>query len=154
MADPWVTVTANDVLGAMTKREREDFATVSTDVEVPDRVTPILADLVAEIRGYITTWSQNTVSADSTKIPQSFRARALDLARARVLATIPGYDQGEDRRKATEAAESFFKRVADGKIRPEPAEDARANTTPNEVPAGVEWSAPGSRTGRNRMNGL
>lgn len=154
MAQDWVTLDAEDVLGAMTKRERDDFATTSVDVAVPDRIAPILSDLVAEIRGHVATWSQNTLSADASKIPPAFRARALAIARWRVLITIPGYNPGEPRKAEWEAAEKFFQQVAAGKIRPEAATDAVPSAVPSENPAGVQFSAPGSRTGRQRMNGL
>ena len=104
----------------------------------------------------IATWSPNgTLSSDPTRIPPAFKARALVLARNRVLTGIPDYQQDEDRRKENAAAEEFFRMVASGKIRPEPADDAVAVQMPSEKPAGVEIvSAPGSRTGRARMNGI
>lgn len=130
----WVTISINDVLSGLTLREREDFGTTSVDADVPDRLTGILADLTAEIRGYVATWPQNTISADPSKIPPSFRARAVAIARWRLLVSVPDYNPGDARKAEYEAAESFFKRVADGKIRPEPADDAVENTVPTEKP--------------------
>lgn len=151
----WTTLTEDDLLSSMTKRERDDFATTSVGVTVTDRVTPILADLVAEIRGYISTWSPNTISADTTKIPPSFKAKALAIARWRVLITMPRLEPSEGRKVEYEKAEAFFMAVAKGQIRPEPADDAVPTAVPTEKPAGVEVvSAPGSRTGRSRMNGI
>lgn len=139
----------------MSQRERDDFAKTSVGATVTDRLLPILADLTAEIRGYIATWSPNTISADATKIPPSFKAKALSIARWRLLITIPGYTPGEARKLEFEKADMFFNKVAEGKIRPEPADDAQATEVPSEKPAGVEIvSAPGSRTGRARMNGI
>lgn len=151
----WTTLTENDLLSSMTQRERDDFAKTSVGVEVTDRVLPILADLVAEVRGYIATWSPNTLSADASKIPPSFKARALAIARWRVLTTIPNYQPGDARKLEYEKADAFFMSVAKGQIRPEPADDATATDVPGEKPAGVEVvSSPGSRTGRERMNGI
>ena len=151
----WTTLTEDDLLSSMTIRERDDFAKTSVGISVDDRVTPILADLVAEVRGYIATWSPNSISADATKIPPSFKARALAIARWRVLITIPNYQPGDARKLEYEKADAFFMSVAKGQIRPEPADDATATAVPSEKPAGVEIvSAPGSRTGRTRMDGI
>ena len=129
----WVTLTTNDVLAGLTLREREDFATTSVDAAVPDRLEALLADLTAEIRGYIATWPQNSLSADPAKIPPSFRARAVAIARWRILVSVPEYDPGDARKLEYEAAEAFFRRVTDGKIRPEPADDAVAPEVPQEA---------------------
>lgn len=150
----WVTLTENDVLAGLTALEREDFATASVDPAVPDRLPALLADLTAEIRGYIATWSQNSLSADPAKIPPSFRARAVAIARWRLLVSVPDYDPGDARKLEYEAAERFFRSVAEGKIRPEKADDAVQPDVPSEQPSSVQWCAPGSRTGRDRMNGL
>jgi hypothetical protein len=151
----WTTLTETDLLSSMTEKERNDFAKASVGATVTDRVTPILANLVAEIRGYIVTWGPNTISADETKIPPSFTAKALAIARWRVLITVPGYQPGDARKLEYEKADSFFMAVAKGTIRPEPADDAIATAVPNERPAGVEIvSGPGSRTGRSRMDGI
>ena len=151
----WITLTEADLLSSMTLRERDDFAKTSVGATVTDRLTPILSDLVAEVRGYVSTWSPNTISADASLIPPSFKAKALAIARWRVLITIPGYQPGEARKLEYEKADAFFMSVAKGQIRPEPADDATPNTVPSEKPAGVEIvSAPGSRTGRSRMDGI
>lgn len=150
----WVTITENEVLDSLTKRERDDFAKTSTVETRPDRLPGIISDHIAEVRGYIATWAQNTLSADAAKIPGSFRARSLAVIRWRTLLTIPGYDPGEPRKLEWQSAEKFFQDVASGKIRPEKADDAVQPEVPSEKPASVEWTAPGSRTGRGRMNGL
>ena len=129
----WVTLTPNDVLAGLTATERTDFATASVDPEVPDRLEALLADLTAEIRGYIVTWAANPLSADSGKIPPSFRARAVAIARWRLLVSVPDYDPGDARKLEYEAAEAFFRKVAEGKIRPEPADDAVTNPVPPEA---------------------
>lgn len=151
----WVTLTEADALSGMTQRERDDFSKTSVGGSVTDRLTPILSNMVAEIRGYITTWSPNTISSNPAKIPPSMKAHAVAMVRWRVLATIPGYQPGSAREKEFDAAAAYFRDVARGVIRPEPADDAVANPTPPEKPAGVEVvSAPPKRTGREKMNGL
>lgn len=151
----WTTLTEDDLLSSMTLRERDDFAKTSVGVTVTDRVLPILADLTAEIRGYIATWSPNTISAEPENIPPSFKAKAMAIARWRLLVTIPGYQPGEARKLEYEKADAFFLSVAKGQIRPEPADDAIATAVPGEKPNGVEIvSGPGSRTGRTRMDGI
>jgi hypothetical protein len=150
----WTTLTSADLEDVMTSNEQA-LAAVSTSVGRPNRIPGILANLIAEIRGMVATWAPNTLSADTTKIPPSFKARALVLARGRVLTGIPDYVQDDDRKKETEEAEAFFRLVAKGTIRPEPADDAVATAVPAEKPSGVEIvSCPGSRTGRERMDGI
>ncbi len=128
----WVTLTESDVLNSMTVREREDFLKVSTAAEQPDRLPGILADLVAEIRGYIKSWSQNTLSADPNKIPDSMRGRALAVARWRALITMGSFDPNEARKAEWESAEKFFRQVAAGDIRPERADDAIVPDVPTK----------------------
>ncbi len=154
MSNPWVSLTVVDLKSSMTANEVRDFGKVATDGEPSDRVTQILADLVAEIRAFIGSNASNTLSADTSLIPPEFKARAVSIARWRVLITVPGYAPGDARKNDYEKAVEFFDNVAKGKIRPVPADDAVANPVPDEKPAGVEWFAPGSRTGRARMNGL
>ena len=149
----WVTLTSTDLEGVMTAQEQL-LAQVNAG-GTPDRVVPMLANLVAEIRGMIATWGPNTLSADATKIPPSFVGRALAIAKWRVLTSIPDYQPDDARKLEYEAAEKFFTLVATGKIRPEPADDAQPTAVPSEKPASVEIvSAPGGRTGRARMDGI
>ena len=151
----WTPLTTDDLLSSITVHERDDFAQTSTTAGVPDRVIPLLEDLVTEIRGYIATWSPNTLSADPTLIPPSFKAKAVSIARWRLLITVPGYNPGDARKMDFEKADAFFTKVAEGKIRPEPADDAVVTGVPTEKPAGVQIvSGPGSRTGRERMDGI
>jgi hypothetical protein len=150
----WITLSAGHLKSAMTSKEVTDFGRTVTDGEPEDRMVPVLADLTQEIRGMIASWTQNTLSADTTTIPESFKTRALAIARYRLLITIPGYNPGEGRKLEYEKAETFFRDVARGIIRPEAAEDAVTPDVPSEKPAGAEWCAPGSRTGRERMSGL
>lgn len=150
----WTTLTIDDLLSALTSREREDFAKTSVEASVPDRAAPILTDLVAEVRGYIVSHSPNSISADPTKIPASFKARAVAMARWRLLTTIPGYSPGDARKLEYEKADAFFQDVAKGKIRPEAADDAITPDVPGATPTAVQIiTGPGSRTGRERMDG-
>ncbi len=139
----------------MTFNEREKFSKADTNVAVPDRIVPILSDLVAEIRGYIASCEPNSLSATPEFIPPSFKARALSVARWRVLITIPGYSPGDDRKRDWEKAEEYFAQVAKCVIRPEAADDAIPSTAPSAHSAGIEVvSAPPRRTGRDNMNGM
>ena len=151
----WVSITIDNVLSSITENEREKFSKVSTTQAVPDRIVPIIADMVAEIRGYIATWHPNTLSADPVLIPPSMRARALAVIRWRLLLTIPGYSPGDERKLEFEKADSYFLLVAKGTIRPEPADDAVPTNVPAEQSAGITVvSAPPKRTGRANMNGM
>ena len=153
----WIKLTREHLISALSKKEREDFGKTSVEEVGDDRVIEILSDLTAEIRGYIGSWAQNaTLSTDATQIPPEFKAKALSIARWRLLISIPGYSPGKSRELDFEKADAFFNEVAKGRIRPAPADDAVPNTVPDEAhQPGVEvvTSQP-PRTGRAKMNGL
>lgn len=141
----WVTLTEDDVLSGMTQREREDFAKSATSSRVPDRMVPILSDLVAEIQGYIASRADNPTPPSETVIPAEFKARAVSIARWRVLITIPGYTPGESRKLDYEKAETFFSLVAQGKIRPRA--EVVVGATPAIPPSG-SWNSENRFVGR------
>lgn len=151
----WLTLTPDDILSQTTLRERDDFSKTSPGVAVPDRLVPILTNLVAEIRGNIASHSGSTLSADPLLIPPAFKAHAIAIGRWRMLTSIPGYNPGESRKLDYETAVTFFRDVAKGINRPEAAADATAPLTAETRPAGVEVvTAAPSRTGRARMDGI
>lgn len=141
----WATLTADDVLSGMTEKERQDFAKTSVGLSVPDRITPILADLVAEIQEMIASRSDNPTPPEADVIPAGYKARAVSIARWRLLITIPGYQPGESRQLDYENAEKFFLLVAEGKIR------VRAEAVlgaPASVPSQGRWNANNKILGR------
>lgn len=154
MAKPWILLTPARLKSKMTSKEVTDFGKSVTDGEPDDRIIPILASVSQDVRGRIKSWTQNTVSADDTLIPAEFEMHALALARWEVLTSIPGYQPGSARETSYKDATAFFRDVARGINRPEPADDAVSPEVPSEKPAGAQWTAPGTRTGRDRMNGL
>ena len=152
---PWVALSVTSLLSAMTDREVEDFGKVSVKVSVPDRVIPILADLVNEIRGYIGSHSRNTLSADPLLIPSEFVAKAMAIARWRVLTSIPNYKPGDARKDEYDKADAFFVSVAKGTIRPRPAPDAEANPVPEgKAHPSPKINARKRRYGRDQQDGI
>ena len=151
----WVTLTGNDVLSGMGAGERDDFATADTNEDVIDRLTPILTNFSNEIRGYIQTHAPDAVSATPGTIPPEFVDRAVDYIRFKLLITIPGYQPGEARTKTYEKAETYFLKVAEGKILPAKADDAAPLDIPAANPTGttVVSSRP-LRTGYKNMDGI
>jgi hypothetical protein len=141
----WVTLTEDDVLSGMTVREREDFAKTSVGVTVSDRLTPLLSDLVAEIQGMIASRADNPTPPADDVIPAEFKARAVSVARWRVLISIPGYQPGEARKLDYEKADAFFLKVAEGKIRPRAEAVADA---PAAVPTSGTWNSENKVVGR------
>lgn len=114
-----------------------------------------LTKMASEVRTMIASHAPNTLSADPLKIPDGFVGRALLVTRARLLSGIPDYPIDEDRRKQSEAAEAWFREVARGAIRPQPATDAVANEAAPQAPAGAEVvSSRPPRTGHSRMDGI
>jgi hypothetical protein len=140
----WVTLTEDDVLSGMTQRERDDFAKTSVGAPVADRIAPILTDLVAEIQGMIASRADNPLPPTEDVIPSEFRARAVSLARWRVLISIPGYQPGDARRLDYEKADDFFLMVAQGKIRPR----AQAEEDAASVPVSGSWNSENRVLGR------
>lgn len=140
----WTTLTVDDVLSGMTEKERQDFAKTSVSVSVPDRIAPILTDLVAEIQEMIASRSDNPTPPSEDVIPAGFKARAVSIARWRLLITIPGYQPGESRKLDYEKADAFFLKVAEGKIRVRAEAEEGA---PAPVASQGRWNA------NNRING-
>lgn len=150
----WITLTATAMEGIMTEAEK-DLSTADLGVSIASRLDPIITNLTAEIRSMIATWAPNSLSADTTKIPPGFAARALIIARWRLLTSIPDYQPDDARRLEYDQAEKFFGLVATGKIRPEPATDAVQSTVPNETPApSPKINARTRRYSRDQQNGI
>lgn len=141
----WVTLTEDDILSGMTLKEREDFAKTSVASPVSDRLSPVLADLTAEIQGMIASRADNPTPPSEDVIPAEFKARAVSIARWRVLISIPGYQPGDARKLDYEKADAFFIKVSEGKIRPraEAAEDA-----PARIPTSGTWNSENKFLGR------
>lgn len=144
MAD-WVPLTTDDILSGMTLREREDFAKTSVSTSVPDRLAPILENMVAEIQGMIASRADNPTPPSADVIPAEFKRHAIALVRWDILTGIPNYQPGEARKLAYEKADVFFLKVAEGKIRPraQVAEDAAPAT-----PTSGTWNSENKIVGR------
>lgn len=141
----WVTLTEDDILSGMTLRERDDFAKTSVGTTVTDRIIPLLADLTAEIQGMIASRADNPTPPSELVIPAEFKARAVSVARWRVLISIPGYQPGDARKLDYEKADAYFMQVAQGKIRP------RAEAVPNAAaatPTSGTWNSENKFVGR------
>jgi hypothetical protein len=114
-------------------------------VAVPDRIAPILTDLIAEIHGMIASRADNPAPPSASVIPAEFKARAVAVARWRLLTTIPGYQPGDARKLEYEKADSFFIKVAEGKIRPR----AQAESgDPSPVASQGRWNSNNKILGR------
>ena len=141
----WQQLTEDEILSGLTEKERNDFAKASVGTSVPDRLQPILQQLVDEIQSLILSRADNPAPPADDVIPKGFVARAVSIARWRVLISIPGYQPGESRKLDYENAEAFFLKVAEGKIRPaaDRAEDAPAPTKSNGA-----WNSENKILGR------
>lgn len=147
MAEDWTDLTSASWDGVLSAKEL-------TVIPTADR-TRELTKMAAEIRDMIGSHAPNTLSPNPLKVPPGFVANALIVVRNRLLTGIPDYQIDEDRRKQGEMAAAWFLEVARGRIRPQPAPDAVTNEAAPAMPSGVEVvSAPPSRTGRTRMDGI
>jgi hypothetical protein len=141
----WVTLTVDDVLAGMTVRERDDFAKSSVGVTVPDRLEPILENMVAEIQGMIASRADNPTPPASDVIPAEFKRHAISLVRWDLLTSIPGYTPGDARKLAYQDANAFFMKVSEGKIRPRAQV---ASGAPAATPNSGTWNSENKIVGR------
>lgn len=145
--EDWIDIATASFEGILSASE---LAVISEDARTRE-----LTKMADEIRTMIRSHSPNTVSADPLKIPAGFLGRALLVVRNRLLTGIPDYVIDEDRRKQGDQAEAWFLKVADGKIRPEPASDAIANETPNAKPSpSPRINARSRRFSRDQQDGI
>lgn len=141
----WVTLTVDDILSGMTARERDDFAKTSVTVGVPDRLEPILGNMVAEIQGVIASRADNPSPPAEDVIPAEFKRHAIALVRWDILTSIPGYSPGDARKLAYENANTFFVKVSEGKIRPRAQV---ASGAPAATPTSGTWNSENKIVGR------
>lgn len=141
----WAELTEAEILSGLTEKERESFAKASVGLTVPDRLAPIIRQLIDEIHGYIGSRADNPAPPSASVIPKAFMARAASLARWRVLISVPGYQPGDARKLDYENAEAFFLKVAKGEIRP-PAD--RPADAPAPTKSTGAWNSENKILGR------
>lgn len=129
---------------------------INDDYDEVDPLPGILDEVAAQVRLAIGSCSRNTLSRNEKAIPLSFRGHAHALARYALLNYLPHCAPGEGRTKEYETAVTFLKNVATCVIRPEPADDARPNESPqasSAASAEVLHSRP-NISGRQNLSGL
>lgn len=114
---PWVTLTSDDLSRGLTGPESTAVKTAALGAGQGDPVPGIIADVVAEIRGYVAANKANILGAGAT-IPDKLRAAAISRLRFEAFTRLPvGRNLlTEDRVKANEAAISLFRDVAAGRF--------------------------------------
>lgn len=115
----WVTIIESDVKGALSNGELESYRNLVANGDT-DPLAGIIADVTAEVRGYIVT---RYTLPSAAGLPQSLKNAAVDIIVYRLCKRAK--TSTEDQRKpAADDARALLERVADGKHGVEDATDA------------------------------
>ncbi|MES2596069.1 MAG: phage protein Gp36 family protein [Verrucomicrobiota bacterium] len=125
----WRTVLEADLRTVLDADELRAYRQKATTQSGTDPVPALIENAVQEARDRIRAHEPNELAAGST-VPEGMIARVLVIIRYRVL-TICKPDVGEDRRTEYNAAEKYFRDVADGKVSvPQPEGEVSDETPP------------------------
>lgn len=69
-----------------------------------DPVQPSIDQVTGEVRGYVAACKQNTLDADTAKIPDRLMAAACMMVAVAIIGRVPGYDLDEKKKAALENA--------------------------------------------------
>lgn len=133
---PWTTLTSDDLLRGLTGAERSALTTAALGSGQADPLPGIIADVVAEARGYIAANKANVLGAGNT-VPEKLRIALIARVRFEAFTRLPVGRSllTEDRVKSNEAAIALLRDVAAGKFAIEEPEVASTEVV----------SAPGPR---------
>ena len=105
----WVTLSTTDVRDNLNDAEFEEYRR-HVGPDQADPMTSILADVTAEVRGYVST--EHEISG-KVGVPQSLKNAAIDIAIYR-LAKRCHMGSEQQRKPAADAAVELLQRVAEG----------------------------------------
>jgi hypothetical protein len=125
----WITITADDVKNHIAADEYAAVVSVALSAGQPSPVPTVIADVIAEVRGAVSSCAANTLEDDATLIPPSLKTTALDIIVARLGRRLPGSGiNSEDRRGAEKDAIRRLERVASCELAVEQAADPVADS--------------------------
>lgn len=127
----WRVITEADLSTVLDSEELALYRERATTDAGVDPVPALILNAVEEARDRIRANERNRLALGAT-VPVGMIARCLVVIRQRVL-TICKINIGEDRRKEYEAAETFFRDVAAGKVSVPLPEDAALDVTPERA---------------------
>jgi phage gp36-like protein len=125
----WISLTATDVRDNLNDAEYEEYRR-HVGPDQADPMASILADVTAEVRGYVST--EHEISG-TTGIPQSLKNAAIDIAIYR-LAKRCHMGTEQQRKPAADAAVTLLQRVAEG-------DHGVDDTTIKPVSSGAAWGS-------------
>jgi phage gp36-like protein len=126
---PWITLTATDVRTRLTGPELAAAQAAALQGGQGDPLPDVVAQVVAEARGYIAGHASNRLDADTSTIPAALQSAVLAIIRYRLLTRLPVKSLlTEDRVKENEQALLLLRMVARGEF----AVDAPAAAAPVE----------------------
>jgi hypothetical protein len=149
---PWVTLTSDDMLRALTGPERTAVQTAALGAGQADPLPGIIADVVAEARGYIAANKANVLGEDGT-VPEKLRGALIARARFEAFTRLPVGRSllTEDRVKANEAAVTLLRDVAAGRFAIEEPAIVSGEILPSPRPS---FTRPTREFTRDNQDGL
>jgi hypothetical protein len=149
---PWTTLNSDDLLRGLTGAERSALQTAALGSGQADPLPGIIADVVAEARGYIAANKANVLGEGNT-VPEKLRAALIARVRFEAFTRLPVGRSllTEDRVKANEAAVALLRDVAAGRYAIE--EPAVASAEVISAP-GPKFTKPVRQFTRENQDGL
>ncbi len=134
---PWIAPTEEDLLARLSAPELAAYRAAALKPGQADPVAPVLAGVVAEVRGYVAGHKPNALGPAGT-IPDTLLDAAMALAVARLPARL-GVRLSEERRDARRDAVALLRDVAAGRFftpAPDPDAGPEQPTSQAELVAG------------------
>ncbi len=149
---PWTTLTPDDLLRGLTGAERSALQTAALGSGQADPLPGIIADVVAEARGYIAANKSNVLGVGNT-IPEKLRAALIARVRFEAFTRLPiGRSLlTEDRVKANSDAVTLLRDVAAGRFAIEEPEVASTESISAPKP---KFTRPTREFTRSNQDGL
>lgn len=114
---PWITLNADAGADRLTETEARVYRERFLKTGAPDPLPEIQANAVAEIRGNVANWHQNTLDTEDGTIPSNLIETARAIIRYRLLSRLPVESLITDaRRSEYKDALHLLERVAIGKF--------------------------------------
>jgi hypothetical protein len=151
----WVTLTADDVAGALTALKLNAAREAQLTETQVDPLTGIIADTIAMVRSAVASNSSNVLDTDTTLFPPELKRHAIWLCVRELMDRLGKATPLTDDQKARiKLADDAMQKVLDGSIRVSiPANPQTARDTQQNV--GIQVAYGGTQTfGKGNLDGL
>lgn len=142
---PWITLSTDDLDRSLSGPEKAALRTVAVEGSA-DPLETIIAEVIAEVRGYVAANGANTLGSGAT-IPDKLKSAALARIRFEAFSRLPvGRNLlTEDRVNANRDAVRLLERCADGKFAIDEPTEASTESISGASPRfgdgrNVEWT--------------